>query len=1686
MVMLILLTIGFVYETFPGIAAECQAQTVDCNGVLECDDYSDEIGCSTKGVYSRMGLSDETRFLVRTPDGDHTFCFYTFGKLDLFTSDFGSNSSPVDIKSKGHYCLVNENEKKTIEGYLYDTSTKSFIIAGEGSIKANHTVGVWGIQADSIIKNIMVYRKALSPPEMLGYITNCGNDGYSAAIDVFLDHHLVVVLNIKYRQSVSKNPDDSSEQSKNPDDSSEQRMNKIRSIVKRDDDNDDDNDDDESPPGSGWIKSETNDYDIDLSSSDEDVFPAFKYTALTDMCQEGFTPTGSVDLATTHICESGLTISNHCCEGDICERCNEADPDKTVECEYVKSQIVALAKKGNEKSCSSRAEIVNAYNNILGTDAIRSANTFTDCQKSSCVSKAYLQNLMSGAANIWASERTMEYSAWTSPIASEEGSRAVVLSKDGDWSLESDLPEDSSVLCNVGDSTKALKFQTPSDFSQIRVSKTEAFRKLTICWAASGSGVLLHYTGVSSITGKDIYIATEIINARTYLTVYIAGYPEYFDVDSSIGNYICLRWEKSTGNIDLAINGEWVVGKNTYASSRRINLPKSGRLVIGAEINTAVDPMLVDANSGRWTGLIKNLVIWDRFYNPLMLIKTSEKAMCSERAKSSDGWLTFEMVIAGSTNHEMYSNFEYSSSNCGQFNEENENRYEKRDEKRDDDRDEPSSISIDYSTYSSDPTFVFKWVKSTEEGVTISIAEDMNYIVTKLSDKGNIKLDPLSALCISGLKGTSSYAFVVAAHSTGLTTLQVGQKIITVPYGTPGSGQVENVYPVGDKICITNVLAPSDYAPLDGFIESIHYMVDSKDPLPCPSEEQITTDQGVLVWPPVKESGDVTTACQYGKVSDYTKVGLATRTCSQSGWSGVGDVTACAVKYTIPTKEAEEYFEDTEITDENVEEFADTINQVVQETDTVTQQQMVTAADAMEKLTNTTNVTISSTAMTTVVEIANIININGESETEEIKEDEAKTATRIVESVEKLAGKVDVPVNETFVAKTETVSVAVHKPPNPDNSSGKEHLGDITAFFIEFYDGTDIDVSTKKVDPLKKSENDRITIRREQINPGENVWFTSYREGSSLFNSDTTIEVDGEIIGAGIGEKKKKFEDGKGIIMTFYTYYDLEKENALCQFWDTSGKVGKWSSEGMKFINKTDLYITCQSNHLTNFAILINPSNKIFAGGQRLALQIITILGTVLSMIGLVATIVGLSVFKQIRSVLTNKVHIGLSSSLLIAYFFLLVGADLVGSEGVCYFFSIVTHFWFLCAFCWMMCEALNLYLRLVVVFETYSKMFLKYSIFSLVTPLVIVLVTVIVEFAGENGAYIISNKASGSRLYCWLDYKARMVAFMLPLILILCTNLIVFIIVMRVLFSNKQGHASPTNKSHWIARLRSAVVVSTLIGLSWIMGIFALGEASFVINVIFTLVNSLQGVMIFYLYCFSKKEVFTKWKSTIQSSLDKSSIADYKNGTNTFNSGPPRTNNGINSTSTTNLKTGPSVLRNIDMDSPGENEEKLTNSPEVEQTISNVEPEEEVHPQSSPEITPPSPASLKKIYLVCTTEIQPPSLTEDENMDQIPIPEIPPPSSANEEKIDHICTPEIPPPTPTEDDKIHLSRRSPSDIPPPTLSENNTIDDRKLTEVQSPTPTEDDHIDQSISSDIPSPEREEQEIATDMLHFLM
>ena len=97
------------------------------------------------------------------------------------------------------------------------------------------------------------------------------------------------------------------------------------------------------------------------------------------------------------------------------------------------------------------------------------------------------------------------------------------------------------------------------------------------------------------------------------------------------------------------------------ASSRKINLPTSGKMVVGAGIE--IKPFKVDKER-RWSGQLNNLVIWNRFFSPLMLQKTSERMICDDVSKA-EAWLTFEEIIAGSINHLMYSSFEDAVETCG-------------------------------------------------------------------------------------------------------------------------------------------------------------------------------------------------------------------------------------------------------------------------------------------------------------------------------------------------------------------------------------------------------------------------------------------------------------------------------------------------------------------------------------------------------------------------------------------------------------------------------------------------------------------------------------------------------------------------------------------------------------------------------------------------------------------------------------------------------------------------------------------------------------------------------------------------------------------------------------------------------------------------------------------------------------
>ena len=100
-------------------------------------------------------------------------------------------------------------------------------------------------------------------------------------------------------------------------------------------------------------------------------------------------------------------------------------------------------------------------------------------------------------------------------------------------------------------------------------------------------------------------------------------------------------------------------------------------------------------------------------------------------------------------------------------------------------------------------------------------------------------------------------------------------------------------------------------------------------------------------------------------------------------------------------------------------------------------------------------------------------------------------------------------------------------------------------------------------------------------------------------------------------------------------YIWLDYMNYIITFWkiflatSITGVFGAWSNQNCSVseIQKYDGYITCECNHLTNFALLMDVSQS---RNDPLALSIVTWIGCGISMLGLMLTIITFLYFKLV------------------------------------------------------------------------------------------------------------------------------------------------------------------------------------------------------------------------------------------------------------------------------------------------------------------------------------------------------------------------------------------------------------------------------------------------------------------------
>ncbi|XP_018593826.2 adhesion G protein-coupled receptor E2-like [Scleropages formosus] len=314
-------------------------------------------------------------------------------------------------------------------------------------------------------------------------------------------------------------------------------------------------------------------------------------------------------------------------------------------------------------------------------------------------------------------------------------------------------------------------------------------------------------------------------------------------------------------------------------------------------------------------------------------------------------------------------------------------------------------------------------------------------------------------------------------------------------------------------------------------------------------------------------------------------------------------------------------------------------------------------------------------------------------------------------------------------------------------------------------------------------------------------------------------------------------------------------ENGLvtCVYWEESGDVKHWSTEGCMAIVSDGNSTICTCTHLSTFAVILQTEKAVQKEDPLLEW-----VNLVCMCVGL--TFLGLAVltflFCTWNPKVNNTARLHLSLTLFLAYLLFLVGLNRTNNALVCSAIAGLLHFLFLSSFVWMFLETLQLFLlvRGLTKVQAIQKEGLKKRYLLLIgygTPLVVV---------GVSARVLPSGYGSGDK--CWLNTEKGFIwSFLGPVCVILCVNCVLFCVILwtlqPTLTSMKSGISQAKDTRLIVFKI---LAQSIILGCAWILGFF---QSSTLLQYLFVIVNSQQGTFIFIVHCLFNKEVreeYVKW----------------------------------------------------------------------------------------------------------------------------------------------------------------------------------------------------------------------------------
>ncbi|XP_059191988.1 adhesion G protein-coupled receptor E2 isoform X2 [Centropristis striata] len=294
----------------------------------------------------------------------------------------------------------------------------------------------------------------------------------------------------------------------------------------------------------------------------------------------------------------------------------------------------------------------------------------------------------------------------------------------------------------------------------------------------------------------------------------------------------------------------------------------------------------------------------------------------------------------------------------------------------------------------------------------------------------------------------------------------------------------------------------------------------------------------------------------------------------------------------------------------------------------------------------------------------------------------------------------------------------------------------------------------------------------------------------------------------------------------------------VCAYWN---EKGAWSTDGCRQQKSNDTHTVCTCGHLSSFAVLM----ALYPMKYSFGLQLLTKMGLTISLLCLILCILTFKFCRSIQGTRTT-IHLHLCICLFVADLIFLAGISRTQPEGGCKFVAAMLHYFFLGVFTWMLLEGVQLYRMVVLVFNaTIRPLYLYVTGYG--TPLVVIIISAITRPSGY-----------GTDQYCWLSLDNGLIwSFYGPVCFIIVLNIFFFIVTVWKLAQKFTSLNPDLSNLHKIKAFTvTAIAQMCILGLMWVFGAFLFNEGAIVEAYIFTILNSLQGALVFIMHCLLSKQV--------------------------------------------------------------------------------------------------------------------------------------------------------------------------------------------------------------------------------------